>query len=95
MVRIGGGQHRHRTVSLGVENLGVIVRVACVALAVKDGVRIGLLRLVIENQNHLTPDIDAGIVVVLNSGAEMPKPAKTTGPATVVSVGKLPVTSGA
>jgi len=53
VVWIGHRQYRDGAVPLGVEELVIVVGIAGVADAVEDGIRIGLLRFVVEDQDDL------------------------------------------
>ncbi len=68
MVGIRHREHGGRTVPLRVQRLVVIVGVARVASAVEDRLLIVLLRLVVENQDHLALHVDTRVIVVAQFG---------------------------
>ena len=61
-------QHADRAVRLRVQDFHARRGVTRVAGSVEDGVRIGFLRLVIEEQNDFSVHIDAAVVVVVEFG---------------------------
>ncbi len=65
MIGVGHREHRDGAVALGVEQLVVVVGIAGVADAVEDGIRVGLLRLVIEDEDDFAVGVDAGVIVVV------------------------------
>ena len=68
VIGVGHGGHRNGAVALGVEQLVIVVGVAGVANAVEHGVRVGLLWLMIEDEDDLAAGVDTGVIIVVQFG---------------------------
>ena len=65
VTRVGHGDECDGSVPLGVEEFVVVVGIAGVAFAVEDGVVVGFLRFVVEDENDLALGVDSGVVVIV------------------------------